>query len=55
MLLTVDELIKIYTLLQEYPDTSEVSIYSDFIESSLVLVVEFKSEEETIATEFIWS
>ncbi len=53
MLLTVDELNQIHTLLQEYPDATDVSVYSDYNESSLVLVVEFRMGDELLGTVWI--
>ncbi len=53
MLLTVDELNQIHALLQEYPDATDVFVYSDYNESSLMLVVEFRTGEELLGTVWI--
>jgi hypothetical protein len=53
MLLTVDELNQIHALLQEYPDATDVSVYSDYNESSLMLVVEFTMGDELLGTVWI--
>ncbi len=51
MLLTVDELTQIYTLLQEYPETTDIFVYdSSDSEDSLLLTVEFKENKETLGT-----
>jgi hypothetical protein len=50
MLLTVEEIKQIYALLQEYPDATEVDVYNDYDEESLVLVVEFRANAQCIGT-----
>jgi len=45
MLLTVDELNQIHTLLQEYPDATEVFICSEYAAETSTLVVEFRAGE----------
>ncbi len=48
MLFSVEEIRQIYSLLQEYPESDEVSVVTDFVQDQLVLVAYFMLDGETL-------